>query len=235
MRTPIVLAAVAALAGGCNDLSQRWELDHARVLAVRLSAPGLAPGSAATVDALVVDDAGVPAVVTPRLVVLPVPDDASVLTLAAAEGAWTVTAGDAAAIGQARLAAGLTDDQPLALTLAAVVTIDGVDFVATKQVRLGEDLANPPTPVIHVDGVAAADTPMPVPIEADVALTLGGITPTDDLAFDWMTGTGELTRSETAAATLTIAADDPRAAHVVAIVRSEVGGAAWATATIAVE
>ncbi len=229
------LLVVGALAlAGCNDLSQRWELDHARVLAVRMSAPGLAPGATATVDALVVDDAGVPAVVPPRLVALATPGDAAVLTVAPADGGWTVTAGDAAAIAAARAAAGLTADQPLAITLGAVVTLGGVDRVATKQVRLGEALANPPTPVIHVDGVAAGEAPAPVAIDRDVALTLDGVTPADDLAFDWLTSTGTLTYSETAAATLTLAADDAPTGHVVAIVRSEVGGAAWATATIAV-
>lgn len=234
MTRAAILIAMVALAAGCNDLSQRWELDHARVLAVRLSAPGLAPGEVATVDALVVDDAGVPAVVTPRLVALATPGDAAVLTVAPADGGWTGTAGDAAAIAAARAAAGLTADQPLAITLGAVVTLGGVDRVATKQVRLGEALANPPTPVIHVDGVAAGEAPAPVAIDRDVALTLDGVTPADDLAFDWLTSTGTLTYSETAAATLTLAADDAPTGHVVAIVRSDVGGAAWATATIAV-
>ena len=117
----LVVGALALI--GCNDLSQRWELDHARVLAVRMSAPGLAPGATATVDALVVDDAGVPAVVTPRLVALATPGDAAVLTVAPADGGWTVTAGDAAAIAAARAAAGLTADQPLAITVGAVVAL----------------------------------------------------------------------------------------------------------------
>ncbi|MBK7074702.1 MAG: hypothetical protein IPH44_20635 [Myxococcales bacterium] len=232
MRTAILVVLAAALAG-CNDLSQRWELDHARVLAVRLSAPGLAPGGVATVDALVVDDAGAPTVVAPRLVGLADSADAAVVTVAPGGGGWTVTAGDAAAIAAARAAAGLTDDQPLAITLGTIVTIAGVDHVATKQVRLGEALVNPPTPVIHVDGVAATDTPAPVAFDRDVALTLGGVTPADELAFDWLTSTGALTHSETAAATLTLAPDDARTGHVVAIVRSDGGGAAWATAAIA--
>lgn len=233
MTRAALLIAVAALAAGCNDLSQRWELDHARVLAVRLSAPGLAPGEAATVDALVVDDAGVPAVVAPRLVGLAVAGDAAVLTVAPGGDGWTVTAGDAAAIAAARAAAGLADDQPLAITLGAVVTIAGVDHVATKQVRLGEALANPPTPVVHVDGVAAGDAPVPVARDRDIALTLAGVAPADDLAFDWLTSTGALTHSETAAATLVVAPDDAPSGHVVAIVRSDAGGAAWATAAIA--
>lgn len=233
MTRAAVLIALAALAAGCNDLSQRWELDHARVLAVRLSAPGLAPGEVATVDALVVDDAGAPTVVAPRLVGLADPADAAVLRVAPDGPGWTVTAGDAAAIAAARAAAGLTDDQPLAISLGAVVTIAGVDHVATKQVRLGEALANPPTPVIHVDGVAAGDAPVPVARDRDIALTLAGVAPADDLAFDWLTSTGALTHSETAAATLVVAPADAPSGHVVAIVRSDAGGAAWATAAIA--
>ena len=221
------------VAAGCTDLSQRWELDHARVLAVRLSAPGLAPGEVATVDALVVDDAGVPAVARPTVVAV-VADPARAGAVAVAPGAdgWLVTAGDADAIAAARAAAGLTADAPLTVSLGLAFVIDGRELIATKQVRLGEALANPPTPTIRVDGVAPDGTAM-VATGRDIALTLAGVTPAEELAFDWLTSTGALTHSETAAATLALAADDPRAGHVVALVRSDVGGAAWATIAIA--
>ncbi|MBK9034336.1 MAG: hypothetical protein IPL61_24235 [Myxococcales bacterium] len=224
-------AAILALAlvAGCTDLSQRWELDHARVLAVRLSAPGLAPGEVATVDALVVDDAGVPAVVRPTGVTV-VTDLGLAVTAAADADGWTVTAGDADAIATARAAGGLAPDAPLIAALGVLVTVDGQQLLATKQVRLGEPLANPPTPTILVDGAALA--PASLAIGRAHALTLDGVVPADDLAFDWLTSTGTLTYSETSAATLELAADDPASGHVVALVRSDVGGAAWATTAV---
>ncbi|MEZ4398467.1 MAG: hypothetical protein R3B06_00505 [Kofleriaceae bacterium] len=227
--TTSVVVAAALAAGACTDLSQRWELDHARVLAVRLSSPGLAPGEAATVDALVSDATGTPALATPTLVAEVGASGA--VAVAAAPGGWTVTAGDAAAIAAARTAAGLTADQPLDVTLGAQFVIDGVDLVATKRVRLGEAIANPPTPTIAVDGQVVTDAAT-ISGVGTTTLTLGGVTLDDTLAVDWLTSTGALTNSETASATLELVAADPRTGHVVVLVKSDAGGAAWATVAV---
>lgn len=235
--TALLTVAAALLAAGCTDLSQRWELDHARVLAVRLSAPGLAAGEAATIDALVVDDAGAPAVLTPTAASLTVgagQPAAAPVTIAPAEAGWTVVAGDAAAIAAARVAAGLTDDQPLDVAFGAVFSIGDGSFIATKRVRLGEALANPPAPTIRVDGAVAAGV-VTIARDREIALTADGLADDPSLEIAWLTGTGALTYSQTARATLEVAADDPAAGHVVVVVRSDTGGVAWATAEVAVD
>lgn len=235
----LLAAAAALLATGCTDLSQRWELDHARVLAVRLSAPGLAAGEAATIDALVVDDAGAPAVMAPTAASLTAgpgapPSASAPVTIAPAEAGWTVVAGDAAAIAAARVAAGLTDDQPLDVAFGAVFTIGDASFIATKRVRLGEALANPPAPTIRVDGAVAAGV-VTIARDREIALTVDGVADDPSLEIAWLTGTGTLTYSQTTRATLEVAADDPAAGHVVVVVRSDTGGVAWATAEVAVD
>lgn len=226
------LAVTALIAAGCTDLSQPWELDHARVLAVRLSTPGLVAGDTATVDALVSDDRGVPRVLIPSGVQI-VGAGADALTVAGDGGVWTVTAGSQAAIDALRASEGVAADAPAIVTLATAYVDAGVALVATKQVRLGVAGVNPPSPSIAIDGVVGATAP--VAVGKDVALTLTGLDGVADLAYDWLTSTGELTRSETPAATLVIATDDPRTGQLAAVVRDDAGGVAWATSTIAAE
>ena len=228
-------AVLATLAGGCTDLPQRWALDGARVLAVRLSAPGLAADEQATIDALVVDEAGVPSVIAPALVTVAVEGPAP-LTVSAGEDGWTATAGDAEAIAAARVSAGLTAEQPLEVPIGAAFAIAEPALIAVKRVRLGETAANPPTPSLRVDGAIAAGA-VTVDRGRAIALTVEGALGVDDepaLEIAWLTSTGTLTGSQTAAATLELAADDPGGGHVVVIVRSEVGGVAWAWTELAV-
>lgn len=232
----VLAAVVAAWLTGCTDLSQRWELDHARVLAVRLSEPGLAAGERAAVDALVVDDAGVLDVAIPTTLA-PNSSDPSVaaaVTVELTDSGWYVIAGDAAAIAGARTAAGLADDEPLDVQLTAQFTIGDHTLIALKNVRLGTAGANPASPTILIDGVEAGE-PTPVGVDRPIALSLSGAGEDEELEFDWLTSTGTLERSETRAATLELAADDPTTGNLVCLVRHPDGGAAWATAAIAVE
>ena len=223
--TLLVLATAIA---GCTDLSQRWELDHARVLAVRAAQPGLAADTSTAIDGLVVDANGAPRVVTPSAITAVEPPPLlGGLTIAGA----TVTAGNADAIAAARAAAGLAADQPLVVTLGLAFDVDGQRLVATKRVRLGTAADNPPSVTMVVDGTAVDGTAT-VPASGVLALSLTGFDPEADLEFDWLTSTGALTGSETATATLELADDDPRTGHVVALVRSEDGGVTWVTTAL---
>lgn len=225
----VVAVMVVAAAGGCSDLSQRWELDHARVLAVRLSPPGLSAGERAAVDVLVGNDAGEPAVIAASAVAVAASDAdlGQAITVAVVDGGWVVIAGDAAALA----AAGATAAQPLDVDLTLDVTVDGHLLTALKSVRLGAAAANPAVPAIEVEGAAAGAT-IDLAIGDELALGLSGLGGGDDLIFDWFTSTGTLRRSETATATLEIAAADPASGHVVAVVRSPDGGVAWTSAAV---
>jgi hypothetical protein len=232
----VVAAAVFAALPGCSDLSQRWELDHARVLAVRLSTPGLAAGDSAAVDVLICDDDGVPSVVAPSLVSFSPtvdPDRAAAVSIVATANGWSVVAASEAMIERARVAAALDPEQPLAVQLAVQVQVGGATATALKTVRLGQRATNPSAVVIAVDGVSQSGDG-PQAIDRDVALTLLPAVQAEDLAVDWLTSTGKLSQSETATARLEIAAGDPSSGHVVALLRRDDGGVTWATIAVTV-
>lgn len=222
-----VVAALALVA--CNDFAEPWQLDRARVLAVRADAPGLAADASAALDVLVADASGAPSVIAP-VQAAAVQGATTAVTVSRDGAGWIVTAGDAEALAAARVEAGLEADQALTVTVGVAVVVDGVELAAIKQLRLGEALANPPTPTIAVDGVVPTGAAIVGP-DRDIALTID-IAAAEELAFDWLTSTGELRKNETPTATLTLATDDPTAGHVVAIVRSDVGGVSWASVTL---
>jgi hypothetical protein len=229
----ILWAAMLAASGGCTDLSQKWELDHARVLAVRLSSPGLAAGDAAVVEVLVADDQGVPAVVAPASVAVSSTTEPALqraITLSPTAGGWTVAAASSEALAQMRVAAGLEPDQPLQVQLELEVQVGGRTLRALKAVRLGAAIPNPATPTISVDGAAQA-AEASVSVGRTVSLSIDA----PELAqVDWLTSTGTLSGSETAMAKLEVAAGDPARGYVVVLVRTEEGGVGWATVALTV-
>jgi hypothetical protein len=232
----IPAALLVIVASGCSDLSQVWELDHARILAVRLSAPGLAAGERAVVDVLVADDAGVPAVLSPSLVTVSAttdPDVAAAVVVTATSIGWTVSATDADALSAARLSAGLAADRPLEVQLEIQLVIDGNQLTALKNVRLGESLSNPASPALQVDGVPATGI-IPVERDREIVLALAGVDTNAELSFDWRTSIGALTRTETDSARLTVEADDPASGYVVVLLRTPAGGVAWGIVELAV-
>lgn len=223
----LALAALALVA--CNDFAEPWQLDRARVLAVRADAPGVPAEGRAVIDALVADASGAPSVIAPAQVIA-VQGATAAVTIARDGADWVVTVGDADALATARAAAGLDADDPLTVTIGIAAIVDGVELAAIKQLRLGEAIANPPTPTISVDGVVPTG-PATVAPDREIALAID-VEAADELEFDWLTSTGELRRNETPAATLTLAPEDPTAGHVVAIVRSDAGGVSWAAITL---
>ncbi|MEZ4368089.1 MAG: hypothetical protein R2939_17680 [Kofleriaceae bacterium] len=246
MRAALALVAALLVGAGCTDLSQRWELDHARILAVRATPPGLGADEVALIDLLVIDDAGTPSVATPGLASTaeanPEPAVAAALTLSPTSAGWQATAGDADDLAAARAAAGLADDEPLDVLVGVTHSVPGAadPLLAIKAVRLGEADVNPATPTIRVDGLTVA--------EGDVATVERGreieltfveefADPSEDepLEFDWLTGTGSLTKSQTRRGLLEIGAEDPDAGYVVAIVRTATGGVSWSWIQLAVE
>ncbi len=242
----LCLAAAALAVVGCNDLSQIWEIDRPRVIAVQLTDPALQAGESAEVRLLVGDADGSIAEVSPTLITTEgiglEPEVLAALSLAPAAGGWTVTANDQATIDAARAARALTDDQPLDVQFAVLVTVGGKDLVALKTVRLGADGANPPVPTILVDGETASPAALVVDVEA--ALTLDGLPPPpadpatapdeEVLELSWLTSTGDLTESKTRTAALTVDAEAEPAGVVVAVVRNALGGVSWASIEIEV-
>lgn len=204
--TKIIATSACLAIAACADVPEPFELDHARVMAVRIDPPALAPGERATIVALATDAAQGPRELDPREVAIdPAVPPALAAQLALARddnGRWTITA-PGAALG----------DLVIALDLE-VETADGV-LPAQKTLALGAHADNPAAPAIALDG--------PLVPDRDVALTPTPIDPA--LAYRWFSSVGDLVGYTRATATLAPRAHGRGALAVV--VRDEAGGTAW--------
>lgn len=228
-RAACALGLTLLVLGGaaCDVALEPWDLRHARVLAVRTSAPGLAPDEVAAIAVLVSDDAGVPQVVAPaRVAALPVvPGEADGLVRADDAGGWYVQAPDAARLATMRADRGLAADADVLLTLAVDVEVDGATLAATKEVRLGRALPDLALPPPQIDGA----TPAPLgPGTHRLTLPAGP-------AITWRVSAGELADADDASASWTLTPDDVGPAYLVAIGRDEVGATAWQIVALTVD
>src|SRR6185503_742810 len=126
-----------------------WQLDHDRIIAVRVTPNRIASGEVADVDALLGFVGQPPLEVVPATATVVSP-----MVLAGAlaqQGArWTVTAPDAAQLDAARAELGIAADAPVPLRLR--VTFAELDKVGLKIVWLGEHADNPVLDPIIVNG-----------------------------------------------------------------------------------
>ncbi len=233
----LLVLATSTLAG-CTPLSESWELDHARVIAVRLDPPSLGPGQQGTLTALVVSDDGTPMEITPVIALVLSEDTVINNAIKIETGTWAVTAGDANAIAAARAAAMLPEMVPLRLKIGARFVWGDVQRDTLKDVILGDAAAsNPDAPQITLDDVAVAGASPAVLVRGtsyQFGLSNFAVDPT--LAFQWAVSTGQLTKSETPGPLLEI--DDTAIAgpaNLLVVVRNDRGGVAWATASITIE
>ena len=160
--------AVIAL-GACNSSDDPFELDHARVLAVRSEPAHALPGTAACIDALVADDAGTVAIATPD----------------------SIDAGGLPVVGGC-----VQSPAPLAPIATVVVTVGGQQLAATKQLVFGDDHANPSIGAMLLDG--AATTEIDVASGDSAMLDVPGDDGTRTYAWYTSIGTLVHYRSETA-------------------------------------
>lgn len=118
---------------GCADVAEPYELEHARVMAVVVTPPGLAAGETARVELLITDEAG-PRIADPFEVELASPLG---LEMKRDDDGWTITADGRDAI------------------VGFEARVNGL--VAQKTVAFGAHADNPPTPVIAgaLDGIPA--------------------------------------------------------------------------------
>ena len=232
--TAVLLTALNASA--CDNLNQSWELDHARVIAVRVEPPSLAPGQQGKITALVVSEDGTPSEISPAIAIVPTEDPVVNAAIKIELGTWKVTAGDANAIAAARAAAQVAADKPFQIQIGARFAWDNVTRDVAKTVGLGESTAsNPPTPVLTLDG-APLTTPPTLERGKKYQFAMSNFAADPMLAFHWAVSTGILTKSETAGAELEI--DDTAIAgpaHLLVTVRNLTGGVSWATTTIVVQ
>ena len=238
MKSLTLIAATLLMfsATACTDLSQSWELDHARVIAVRVDPPSLAPGQQGKITALVVSDDGTPSEISPAIAIVPTEDPVVNAAIKIELGTWQVTAGDANAIAAASAAAQVPADKPFQVQIGARFAWDGITRDAAKTVGLGDSTAsNPPTPVLTIDG-APLTTPPTLERGKKYQFAMSNFAADPMLAFHWAVSTGLLTKSETAGAELEIDATSIAGpAHLLVTVRNPTGGVSWATAKFVVQ
>lgn len=121
--------ALLALLAGCEDVPQPFDLDHARVMAVRIEPPAIAPGETAAVEVLVTDSSAQPRVAAAEQVSM----QANVITERTDHG-WRVHAGT---------------EPGLVLLDIEVATADG-SLVTQKALTIGVPAANPIAPVLAI-------------------------------------------------------------------------------------
>ena len=221
MRTVLFLSL---LVGACADVPQAFELDHARVMAVRVDPPALAPGERAGISVLVTDaDAG-PRVADTAAVRVTSPFDGLV---ARTEAGWEVTAPSSEQLAVARMQLGLADDADVIAPLALEVTFDGAAFTAQKTVAFGRRAENPVAPAISHDGAVG-----PCNFDAGRDIELSVTPVVDELSYRWFSSVGDVTGYTRAEASLEPLRGTTGAIGVV--VRDQVGGTAWAFVPAAV-
>jgi len=196
---------------------EAWQLDQDRVVAVRVTPPGIVAGEHALVDGLIAHADGPATIATPSAVT------ASGSPLFTAVNFlfdhYEVIGPDDTALADARAELGLAPGAPIPFELAVIFgPLSGDHFDTHKQMWLGEAAANPDLPAITIDGVAP-DAAIAIATGRDIDLTAAS----EDVR--WLTSCGTLRESEQPAAILR--ADEPCDGELVVVVRDDRGGTVW--------
>ena len=102
---------------GCADVPQPFELDHARVMAVRMEPPALAPDAVGRIDVLVTDAERGPRLADPTAFVVTAP--AGIEVTQAATG-WEVQSPSAEELAAVRASLGLAADAAITNVLQKI-------------------------------------------------------------------------------------------------------------------
>jgi hypothetical protein len=217
MKSLLLGLVLVATSAACEDVPMPYDLDHARVMAVRVEPPALAAGERARIDVLVTDAAGGPRVADAGTFTIrsPIP-----LAITREPDGWVVQAPSETDLAMARTTLGLAPDADVIAPLELAIDSDEGELRATKTVALGTRAANPPAPAILQDGEPA---PRVMTDAADVVLTVDAADPA--LSYRWFSSVGDVTGYTRAEATL-----EPIAGtrgHLGVVVRDQAGGTAW--------
>jgi hypothetical protein len=233
----LVLAIVGAIAlgfgtTGCEDVPQAFDLDHARIMAIRAEPPALAPEATAAIDVLFTDSTIEPRVAAPDAIEIRLPAEAAAFAdyLVRTADGWRLTAPDAATIDTIRASLGLAAGDPLAVPLELeLATADG-PLTAVKLVAIGAAAANPAAPAIMIDGTPGAAVQTGIDAALAASPTAG-----DDHVYRWFSSVGELDGFTRPTATLSPEIEPPRTTgHLAVVVRDAAGGVAWTIVPVAV-
>jgi len=224
MRVALIAAVVAA---GCgDDVDPAWQLDHDRVIAVRVTPPRILSGEIAEIDALLGRAGEPPSEVDPTTVTVVSP---TVLasSLVKVGTRWTVVAPGPTQLAAGRAELGLDADAPVPLRLRMTFpySMPDVTKVGLKVVWLGEHADNPGLVPILIDGVdASAAAQLTVAPAVDVPLEVAF---DDSHVVNWLTSCGTMHDFDLARAYLRVEPEDPQSGTLGVVVRDELGGVSW--------
>ncbi len=219
----IGVLAAGAVSGACTgDLDPAWQLNHDRIVAVRATPPGIAPGGRSTIDALLATKGARTSVAAPELATVVSPMSLSDV-LAPTAGAWVVTAPDEARLAAARAELELAPGAPVPLQIG--VSYAGQTLLATKTIYLGAAADNPTLASVMIDGKPADSSEIAVGPVVKVPLSIDA----DDTLFDvnWLSSCGTMHDFDLPQAYLEVEADDPQAGELAVVLRDGSGGVAW--------
>jgi hypothetical protein len=216
------VAITVVLAGCGQDVDPAWQLDHDRVIAVRITPARIASGEVAEVDALIGRKAQPPIVVDP--------DTAEVVSPTSLAGAlgrrstrWTVTAPGDDQLGPARSELGLAPGAPVPLRLRVRFAETGL--VGLKIVWLGEHAGNPvidPVTIDGMDGLAASQLFVAVGVDIPLSVDFD-----DTYNINWLTSCGTMHDFDLAKAHLRVEPTDPQSGSLAIVVHDVLGGVDW--------
>jgi hypothetical protein len=195
-----------------------WQLDHDRVVAVRSTPPGIAPGEIALFDTLIAH-AGGPTTIEP-VVNATAPSAPGGLYTAVHFyiDHWQVDGPTQEQLDGARTELGLAAGAPVPLDVS--LELPG-PLYAEKTVWLGDSRANPPAPALTYGPTLAHGEH-----ELVVAAPANG-------SVRWLTSCGTLRDPSEPQAIHAV--DEPCVGELVVVVRDDAGGVAWQVLPIRIE
>lgn len=219
-----VLLVLAACAPAPIE-PEAWQLDQDRVIAVRVTPPGIVAGEHALIDGLLAHAGGPTTVEAPSAVTAA----GSPLYLAVnfLFDHYEVIGPDDAALAAARGELGLVAGAPVPFPLAVFFgPLSGDHFNTHKDMRLGESNANPSLPAITIDGAPAASV-LALALGRDITLVA------DAESVRWLSSCGTLRDSDEPNASLRV--DEACDGELVVVVRDGRGGTVWQVWQIAAQ
>jgi hypothetical protein len=208
-------------ATGCFDaVDPEWQLDHDRLVAVRASAPHIAPGETATFDALVAHKGAATDVEQPLGVLVADPKD-----LSSVVSGNVATCPDAATLDAERAELGLDAGAPVPLDVVMQFPdSNGIHLLAKKTIYLGDSVANATTvgnPTMEGAPLAPSIT---IPSGIDVHFSVDA----DPAAqVNWLTGCGTLHDDDEHTSFINVQSGDPKTGELALVVRDTLGGVVW--------
>ncbi len=220
----VLLALTIALLAGCiDDLPLQWELDYTRIVAVRAEPPGILSSEVSTITSLIATE-GAPAQELPPEAATVVSPMSLASSLVTANGQWTVTAPDEAALEAARAELGLMAGAPV--PLAVGVSYNAGSLLAVKTVYLGETRTNPSIDSATINGEPLRDkTELVIDAAVETPLFVEAMLEDD---VNWLTSVGTMSDYDLPTSAYIKVDDDDRLEGELALVfRDALGGVTW--------